>query len=479
MRSFYILTIMLVLTACGGGGSVAPLGTLEIQSAPPITTSTSFGNTKVIDGYIEGANVFYDMNYNLLQDEGEPSAYYNSETGDYYFKEEDFTAVNDFSVSCAYSRPRIAQVPVGAYDSDRGYVENAYTMYHFPEVHNPSDRANVTPFTTLFLSFVDRFKTTNITVADGCNTTANELSYAITEEVIQVMTQLTSRWQMSATTLYEDYIASGDTQLQAVGEKVVDFLTTIYTVNDLLEAEYNASFIAPVDHGLIDTIMSGQDFDTVTFNIYNNLNHTTDGPWDIYTQMHYHSLVANSTGQLLDVNGDVYDITLANLSIHGNLSENSVAETREPLFSDQKVKITVNDLEGEIDFGTWEDWNITRFVVDTNQRTVRFHITEGYSISISNSSNTYLDYDPSYQLSVLDAYQLEDIYNELQSIKVDINSIVNNRFMLYETDSHRIETNDWWYSEENNYGESQTCINRSTGEIWYGTEAYNVCSQNL
>ena len=72
MRSFYILAIMLILSACGGGGSVTSLAILEIQSTPPASggggsTSTSipegtYAPTRVIDGYISGANVFVDMN---------------------------------------------------------------------------------------------------------------------------------------------------------------------------------------------------------------------------------------------------------------------------------------------------------------------------------------------------------------------------------------------------------------------------------
>jgi len=38
---------------------------------------------KVIDGYIAGANVYIDFNWNLQQDEGEPSA--KDDPGGYYF----------------------------------------------------------------------------------------------------------------------------------------------------------------------------------------------------------------------------------------------------------------------------------------------------------------------------------------------------------------------------------------------------------
>ena len=59
MRNAIILLNVILLSACGGGGT--SLGVLDIQESntnPPVQTSTSFGNIKVIDGYISGANVY-------------------------------------------------------------------------------------------------------------------------------------------------------------------------------------------------------------------------------------------------------------------------------------------------------------------------------------------------------------------------------------------------------------------------------------
>ena len=83
-----ILTVGL-LTACGGGTGVAPieLQTLTTTGGNPPMGSSPILTTKVIDGYVEGANVFLDVNWNLIQDEGEPSANYNAESQEYYFLE--------------------------------------------------------------------------------------------------------------------------------------------------------------------------------------------------------------------------------------------------------------------------------------------------------------------------------------------------------------------------------------------------------
>ena len=63
--TFFIIAFSLfLLTSCGGGG----------EAPTPPTPSVVSSSAKVIDGYITGANVYIDFNWNLQQDEGEPSA---------------------------------------------------------------------------------------------------------------------------------------------------------------------------------------------------------------------------------------------------------------------------------------------------------------------------------------------------------------------------------------------------------------------
>ena len=74
--SIFLLTI---LTACGGGYTEYSVGESSLSSTAGTATPTAASNpyllqTKVIDGYISGANVFIDFNWNQVQDEGEPSA---------------------------------------------------------------------------------------------------------------------------------------------------------------------------------------------------------------------------------------------------------------------------------------------------------------------------------------------------------------------------------------------------------------------
>ncbi|SVD12123.1 uncharacterized protein METZ01_LOCUS364977, partial [marine metagenome] len=172
MKKILLLLTPLILASCGGGGG-SESGSVGGSGSGTPTTDTDDGSailpTAVIDGYISGANVFVDMNWNLVQDDGEPSATENTTSQTYDFLPSEFAAVNDFTESCAVNRPRIAEVPVGAEDSTRGTVTEAYTMLYFPSALDSFEKVNVTPFTTLFTGYVlDAVGTTTIAVADSC-----------------------------------------------------------------------------------------------------------------------------------------------------------------------------------------------------------------------------------------------------------------------------------------------------------------------
>ena len=87
----------------GSGGSSAISGVNANDNEPLVSA-------KVIDGYIQGANVYIDFNWNLQQDEGEPSAVDNG-NGDYEFpyKNGEFDAIDDVvlpALSDGYKWPK-------------------------------------------------------------------------------------------------------------------------------------------------------------------------------------------------------------------------------------------------------------------------------------------------------------------------------------------------------------------------------------
>ena len=157
-------------------------------SSPTSTNYTEFSNkSRVIDGYITGANVFIDFNFNLQQDAGEPSAIASSDAGVYEFDfDNGFSTIKDFSNDCVKRRIQVAHVPAGATDSELGTVDKPFTMYNIPYGGN---FVNITPFTGMFIDLLKDAKTEleenlgnrnnqslAISVEDGCGTVANAMA---------------------------------------------------------------------------------------------------------------------------------------------------------------------------------------------------------------------------------------------------------------------------------------------------------------
>ena len=125
-----ITTTALMLASCGGGG-----GGVEKQPTPepkePVGTTLS---GKVIDGYIQDATVCLDLNNNFSCDANEPSAV-SGNAGSYSFT---YDGVIPSGIQI------LADIPVGAFDEDRGAVTKSYNMM------SPAENPDVvTPLTTL------------------------------------------------------------------------------------------------------------------------------------------------------------------------------------------------------------------------------------------------------------------------------------------------------------------------------------------
>ena len=225
-------TYRYVLTCSNSDGN-----TLKEVFVEVIDSDTLF-RVKVIDGYIDGANVFVDFNWNLRQDDGEPSAVNDGE-GNYSFPKNggEFSAINDVSFECARNRIQVAEVPVGAVDQDRGIVEEAFTMFYVPGGLSlssgntealSSDMINISPFTGLFLDIVSEEKARlgieAIELADGCESEANLLAENVISSVKSFVQNLESNYGITLEELYEDYLAADNTQRAAKAEKIVNFL---------------------------------------------------------------------------------------------------------------------------------------------------------------------------------------------------------------------------------------------------------------
>jgi len=504
MKKLITIPVLACLVGCGGGGTSSPeLQQLQSLSTPPVSSSPIYG-TKVIDGYVEGANVFVDFNFNLTQDDGEPSGVWNADTNEYEFQVSDFSAISNFTTACGLSRPRVAQVPIGAYDSTRGYVESAYTMLYFP--HGDSTyKANVTPFTTMLLTAINSQLNTDISVADGCGSTANDVAYSLQGSVDTFLYNLESNFNISRYYFYDDFIASGDTTQQAIGEKVVDFLTTLHTVETVLKEQYNMGFRGILNEDIITKILNNETFTDVTFDLQNETVGEQQDEWFTYRRMHnFNEVRGNSQGQILDVDGNPITITVANLEanasviISENYHENKESET---IVSGHRIHISIEQ-QKEVDGYNYEK-TFVRFVGDSSLELAvrdgwRSVVHSGGSGSTSDfefrihsvDANPYFDENIVNLMANRNPTELVQLYTDITEIDMTMSGSQSNLYLLYDNDFHIYEggnsqINLWQFRQQMRGGslieecKSWDWDTREELEFTSGTEAYNRCSSML
>jgi hypothetical protein len=130
--STLVLCSTAFLAACGSGG-----GGGSDSSAAAATPTSITGS--VIDGYIKGAKVCLDVNSNAKCDAGEPTV----------------TSEADGSYKLTYTGSIagmhvIAEVPVGATDSDLGTIATAYSL--LAPAQSAATDVHITPLTTMVSS---------------------------------------------------------------------------------------------------------------------------------------------------------------------------------------------------------------------------------------------------------------------------------------------------------------------------------------
>ena len=252
MRTLMLIVALLAISSCGGGGGGGSKNnSVPISPAPDPKILTS---TRVIDGYIEGANVYIDFNWNLEQDEGEPSAEAD-ENGVYNYPHGDgeFAAIDDVSIECAEKRIQVAEVPVGAIDADRGSIDEAFTMYFVPSNHVPGSNPlglehnllNISPFSGVFLDIVaqarDALNITSIDVKDGCGSSANELADRVVQDIETFAQNLLAEYGISLDDLYEDFIASNNTERIEKAERIADFIKAGEGLKDAMNDHFDTN----------------------------------------------------------------------------------------------------------------------------------------------------------------------------------------------------------------------------------------------
>ena len=284
---------------------------------------------EVIDGYISGAEIFIDQNFNFNMDDGEYSATtasdgsFNIDIGD-----EDI-------YKCLEKRPIIANVPVGAIDSSLGEVSQAYQMV-LPSISDTGNTSIViSPFTSLFAEAILSSKSNiaqDLTVSEGCESDGDNIAANISTRIDELKASIESNFGISYDQLLSDFIENptndvDETSAQNIA-KLFPYLQIIDNqVSDYLTESFNKNIRANVSlsEDSLSIIFSGSNYEKLPLDFYSNYqtNPNSDG-W-------YRSESLDASGAFISKNGVLSredcseaDTTLCDIT---ELSLNNIANT--------------------------------------------------------------------------------------------------------------------------------------------------------
>ena len=309
-------------------------GTEEFVGSAPVTDNRITISGKTIDGYIEGANVFFDVNFNQRLDAGE----YSSVTNANGFFE---ILVNEAHEACVKARPIIADVPVGAQDSTLGEVTKAYQMV-LPSVNDAgSNQIVISPFTSLIGEAILKGKNSSdlsedLSVVEGCAAAGDAVAENISTEVSSLINEIESAFNVTWENLISDFIATGGTSniTEDIAAKVAAFFPYYKEIKDEISSELTSRYNKDVTPNVslskdaLEAILSDGEFTQLPLEFFSVYQTSPNA------QGFYNVDEITSTGATVTANGELKrylctlsnsadcDITSLTLNGVGNASKN-------------------------------------------------------------------------------------------------------------------------------------------------------------
>lgn len=243
VRSLISIGVCLGLSACGGGGGES--GSSGSPDTPPVQKMAISG--KAIDGYVQGATAYLDLNFNRQLDEGEPNAV-TSNTGDYRLE------LTEAQQECAQYVPLVVDVPVGAVDLDTGPVEQAYQMVLPPQFKpvTQEDFYHVTPLTSVMWSTVEKELASGGPLTCQSVMVDQQKREQLMGSLDQAVNRMVSHYNIPEQKLHEDYIAAGDTETAALAQEMVRGLQKSFSASEELKRQHPDASYAYVDYHIGD-----------------------------------------------------------------------------------------------------------------------------------------------------------------------------------------------------------------------------------
>lgn len=281
MKTSLLTIAMSTLVACGGGGSdtktETPVAVTPTTPTPKVATIS--GN--VIDGYIVGATIFMDLNFNGQFDEGEPNTVTVEPTEDADGNLSGWTMeLEGVNEDCGQYVPLVTHVPVGAIDLDDpdNPITEEYSMTVPPSfaITTDDDMRNVTPLTSVIWKHIEReFRKEGVELS--CESIIEE--QATRKNVIKRLEaqekRVAKRYNRKVKDLYSDYVKNGDAALHGLAKSLVPGLTKGYADTVALEKSNAAARVAFVEYYFKDNnSVKGQNWSRREY------VQTSKGNWD-------------------------------------------------------------------------------------------------------------------------------------------------------------------------------------------------------
>ena len=219
-----------------------------VSEAPDGDKPNTGGNIlsgRVIDGYISGATIYLDTNFNGIQDNNEAKAT-SSDLGSFEF------SLTDSQTECLAYVPVRVDVPVGAVDADLGVVTSAFTMVLPPTfgfVESP-EQLYVTPLTSVLWDEIEKLLEEGVGSDLTCQTVKENISSlpSFQESLSTSISNVVRHYNIPADKIFADYIADDDEDLSTKAELIVKGLKKSFSETAELRAKYPQAGYAEVNY---------------------------------------------------------------------------------------------------------------------------------------------------------------------------------------------------------------------------------------
>ena len=270
----------------------------------------------------------------------------------------------------------------------------------------------------------------------------------------------------------------------------MDFLQIAYKAMYSIEEEYNISTYSNLDYDLFNRILNGEEINDISFNIISITRGITEEivegeEWlvhDIYRVM---DMYINSSGQYYDIeSGTIYEPTIDNLKLYGKFDVSNVQTSMFNVFDNISVTLEYQVMEKTIDDAerhyiiAFNDSNFLEYRETNNYRRVK---SNNFYIQFHNENNPYFDYDVLNIFETRYPLDLQNLFDDINTIETSMPNFYMNQSYLYEGDNQRKSNGSWQYWEHVDYDGLlyKTCANTDTETQWTGDEAYDTCLNNI